>query len=681
MQFTTDLLQGFAQATTKLELALIHVRLDSNLTILSVNTAFSKIANSYNLPVDSLLFWLKNEQYTTTKHLADALKRFGTVHSESWGSSPNGDTFHIEWSMSHLSNQQLVCCIRDIRWRQKYKDQWTLFERVFNSGRSSIVVTDDNNRIVMVNRHFEEISGYSKYEVLGKDPGCFGSERQSKAFYQELWRSLQSDGYWAGVIWNKRKDGREYPEQKTIYAVNNEKGVLTHYFSSGEILPCNSESAQPIEISEGIISQQDLISTLKSIRNHNQDPIAIFYIGVDRMEEANKVCGLSFGDHILRILLTRLKDTFLPSGLISRSMGDEFIVASPIVTTPSIANNLGTMLQQSLNSIIKFDDIEWRITASIGVSFFTTCSNSWKAIEQAHIAMHHAKGKGGDNLQFYDLEMQQDAKKSLKLEQALRYAIENNELSLHYQPLIDLNDQTVFGAEALLRWNSADFGFVGPDRFIPIAEQSDLILDIGLWVFKTACSQLKQWGDEYTGSVAINLSAHQVQYSDLPNRLFSILNEYDIPIHRIHLEITETAMINDTNSAVSVVSALRDMGFILSMDDFGTGYSSLSYLTRFPIDKLKVDRSFIDTMTTNPESLVVTKSIISLAKSLGLRVVAEGVETDSQLHELSFLNCDYAQGYLFSRPLAAESFLQFYQNQLPSIEMLASHLLPKECAS
>ncbi len=681
MQLNTDLLKGVAQAATKLELALVYVKNDSDLTITSVNESFSQIAKNYRLPIDSLFLWLKNERYSTTLHLFDALKHQDTLLDETLGRSPAGDAFHIQWSVSAADDGGLVCCIRDIRWRQKYKDQWTLFERVFDSGRASIVVTDENNRIVMANRHFEEISGYSKYEVLGQDPGCFSSGRQSKAFYKELWRTLQQEGYWTGVVWNKRKDGREYPEHKTIYAVTNEHGVLTHYFSSGEILPNVGEAPQQREFSDGLISQQALITALNEHRRQQLEAVAVYHIGVDRMDQANRVCGLSFGDHILQILLARLKDTFLPNGLIARSIGDEFIVASPNISTPDIANSLGQMLLQSLNSTIRYDDIEWNITASIGISFFARDNDAWKAIEQAHIAMHHAKSQGGDNLQFYDTESQNSARESLRLEQALRYAIENDELSLHYQPLIALNDQHVFGAEALLRWHSSEFGFVGPDRFIPIAEQSDLILDIGLWVFQTACCQLKQWGSEYAGSVAINLSAQQIQYADLPNKLLTILRNHDISVDRIHLEITETAMINDTNSAVSVVSSLREAGFTLSMDDFGTGYSSLSYLTRFPIDKLKVDRSFIDTITTNSESLVVTKSIISLAKSLGLKVVAEGVETEGQLKELGLLNCDYAQGYLFSRPLAADDFIQFYQQQCPSIETLTPHLLSVENAS
>ncbi len=657
----SDLLQGIAQSSTQLELALVQVYIDPELTVSYANRCFNTLAASCGLPDNQLISWLINDNYSDAKQLIEALEQQSTLDAESQGYSASGQRFHIQWSLSLAADNQLICLIRDIRWRQKYKDQWSLFERIFNSSRNSIVVTDENNNIVMVNNYFEEISGFSRYEVLGLDPGHFGSGRQSKLFYQELWRSLQSDGYWSGVIWNRRKDGREYPEQKTIYVVTNEQGVLTHYFSSGEVLPTIGEQSSQNEFSHGLLNQQMLINHLNENRHQYQEPVAILHVGMDRMEQAKQVCGLSFGDHIINILIKRLKDHFLPHGLMCGSIGDEVIIAAPHISTPESAHNEGLALLKSLSGTTQFEDIEWKISASVGVSFFTPDNDAWKAIEQAHVAMYHAKGKGGNNLQFYDIESQNHAKEGLRLEQALKQAIDKNELSLHYQPLIDLQQQNVFGAEALLRWHSKEFGHIGPDRFIPIAEQSDLILDIGLWVVESACRQLQQWGENYTGSVAVNLSAQQIQYADLPNKLLAILQQYQVPVDRLHLEITETAMINDTNSAISVIAALQNAGFVLSIDDFGTGYSSLSYLTRFPVDKLKVDRSFIDTMTSSHESQVVTKAIIGLAKGLGLKVVAEGVETQEQLDQLHELNCDYAQGYLLSRPLDANSFIGYCQ--------------------
>lgn len=257
------------------------------------------------------------------------------------------------------------------------------------------------------------------------------------------------------------------------------------------------------------------------------------------------------------------------------------------------------------------------MTASLGVSFCTQANDAWEAIEQSHIAMHHAKEMGGNNLQFYDIQTQNLAQRNLQIEKALRLSIQNQEFLLHYQPIIDLQTKKIYGAEALIRWNSALLGTIPPDQFIPIAEQNGIIKDIGLWVFQTVCCQLSLWKGKFTGSIAVNLSVNQIQDKELPNKLLSILLKYKIPVERIHLEITETAMINDINSAASILSTLQSRGFSLSIDDFGTGYSSLSYLTRLPVNKLKVDRSFIDTMNINKDSLVVTKAIISLAKGLG----------------------------------------------------------------
>ncbi len=615
MHLSTDFLRGVSHAATKIELAVVHADLDQGLSITSSNHTFAQIADTYGLSITQLFSWLINERSSTSNQIIKQLKRYKTLSDESQGLGLTGKAFHIQWSLSLTSDNHLIAFIRDVRWRQKYQDQWTLFERVFNSGRSSIVVTDESNRIVMVNKHFESISGFNSDDVLGLDPGYLGSGRHSKVFYQELWRSLQREGYWSGIIWNKRKDGREYPEQKTIYTVTNEKGVITHYFSSGEVLPDISDAkASEHTCVEGLINQQNLLNQLNENRHNYLEPVAVFHIGIDDIERANRVCGLALGEHLGRTLLQRLSETFMPGSMICHSVGDEFIVVAPHINAPEIANTLGLGLLKTLNSTVSFDDLQWKMTASIGTSFFTPENDAWKAIEQAHIAMHHARGLGGNTLQFYDIESQSSARQNLLMEQALKNAVVNNELSLHYQPLIDLNTNNITSAEALLRWKSEEFGSISPTQFIPIAEQSELISELGIWVFETACKQLHEWGSNYTGTLAINLSAQQIQYVDLPNKLQAILRQYNLPVSLITLEITETAMINDTNSAVSVIAALKQAGFTISMDDFGTGYSSLSYLTRFSLDKLKIDRSFIDTMISHQESLIVTKAIIGLAK-------------------------------------------------------------------
>ncbi len=673
-------LEGVAQGVELIDMAFAHIALDQQLTVITGNSHLEKMADLYHLPAQEILSWLKGSQYQTHTEILQQLTAHSAITAESWGHAEDGKSFHIQWSLKLLSDSTALCFIRDIRWRQKYQDQWTLFERIFNSGRASVVVTDASNRIVLANKRFEEISGYSSAEVMGFDPGFFSSGRQDKAFYRDLWNSLINDGYWSGLIWNRRKDGREYPEQKTIYTVQNDAGQVTHYFSSGEVVLHNDAPTLLSSLAPGqsnsIMGQQGLIEQLSRVQRDQQQPVTLFYIGIDNMGRLNRHGGMALGDHIIRVTLQRLTDTFLPEGMVARSVGDEFIIAAPHITVPSQAESIAQGLLSTLQSSIEYQSIEWRSTVSIGITLLESGQRPRDAIEQAHIAMHHAKEQGGNSSHFFNMQLQQVAKEGVLLEQALHMAIDKGEFSLNYQPIIDTKTGSLVAAEALLRWNSEQFGFVPPDRFIPIAEHTGLIHELGRWVMNEVCQQIQKWGDTFTGSIAVNLSAHQLQYAGLAEQLMGILNHHQVPVERVCLEITETAMIQDANSAVSVVTDLKEAGFMLSIDDFGTGYSSLSYLTRFQLDKLKVDRCFVQKMTDQPQERLVTKAIIQLAKSLGMSIVAEGVETQDQRTALSALDCDYLQGYLISKPLPAYEFSFF----IKSLSLDSSKERPNLCA-
>ena len=662
----TDLLSplvGVAQGMDLIDMAFAHIKLDEDLTVITANEHLDQLANLYHLPAKKLSSWLKSGLYPTQDDLLGALIKEQALKAESQGHSLDGKSFNFQWSLKLLPDSTVLCFLRDIRWRQKYQDQWTLFERIYNSSRASVVITDASNRIVLANKRFEDISGYTASEVLGFDPGYFSSGRQDKAFYRQLWQSLMVDGYWSGIIWNRRKDGREYPEQKTIYSVSNDAGQVTHYFSSGEPVLHNDAPTLVSSITSGqsnsIMGQQGLIERLNAKRHTHQQGITVFYIGIDNMGRLNRHGGMALGDHVVRVLLQRLTETFTPGGMVARSIGDEFIIAAPHISTPDQAESVAQGLLKTLQSSIEHQSIEWRLSVSIGITLLQPSQRPSEAIEKAHLAMHHAKEQGGNSAHFFDSGLQQEAKEGVLLEQALHFALDKGEFSLHYQPIIDTESGAVVSAEALLRWNSAQLGFVPPDRFIPIAEHSGLIHSIGRWVVEEVCRQLNQWGENFTGSVAVNLSVLQLQYAGLAEQLLSILAKYDIPVARIALEITETAMIHDAHSAISVVTDLKEAGFLLSIDDFGTGYSSLSYLTRFQLDKLKVDRCFVQKMTEQPQERLVTKAIVQLAKSLGMTIVAEGVETVEQRQALALLQCDYLQGYLISKPLPAQAFLSF----------------------
>lgn len=668
-------LGSVAMVMERMDLGLVHAHLDEYLSIISFNGHFRILSDKYSKRTNYLSCWfsdIEKEKFLNCIH-----KENEAVLFESEERMPDGSLIKMEWSIKSSASNSAIFGVRDISWRERYKDQWLLFERIFNSSHSSVAITDSNNRIIKVNKRFEELSGYQYSEVIGFDPGYFSSGRQDKAFYKSLWHSLINDGFWSGIIWNRRKDGREYPEQKTIYTVKNDEGEITNYFSSGtpvlyDDVTSLSASLAPCQ-SHSILGQEGIIGRINEHLNKQKDAIAVFYIGIDKMNKLNRHGGIALGDHVIRTTLSRLTDTFTPKGLIARSVGDEFIVAAPYISTPDQAASVSQHLLETLRDSVEYQGIEWKFTVSIGIAIAQKTDRPKNIIEAAHIAMHHAKEQGGNCSQFFDHQIQQQANDSILLEHELQNVLYKGELSVHYQPILDAKTGDIISAEALLRWYSPKFGQVPPDRFIPLAEHCGIINDLGLWVVEEVCRQLAKWGEHFAGSVAINLSAHQLQHTELAEHLKETLKSFNIPINRITLEITETAMIHDAQSAISVVKDLKAAGFLLSIDDFGTGYSSLSYLTGFQLDKLKIDRCFINKIMTESQDQLVTKAIINLAKSLGMKVVAEGVEDEEQQQLLCELGCDYLQGYLISKPLSNYDFYQFIASQslLTNMEMVS----------
>lgn len=351
---TTSLysLEGVSEGMELIDMAFAHIHLDSDLSVVSCNSNFEQMAALYHLPVNHIFSWLKGNLYQSAEEIILQLRLQSGISAEARGHAADGKSFHFQWSLKLLPDSTALCFIRDVRWRQKYQDQWTLFERIFNSGRASVVVTDASNRIVLVNKRFEEISGYSASEVMGFDPGFFSSGRQDKAFYRELWDSLVKDGYWSGLMWNRRKDGREYPEQKTIYTVQNDAGQVTHYFSSAEVVLHNDAPTLVSSLvagqSNSILSQQGLIERLNRKQSKQQQAIAVFYIGIDGMGRLNRHGGMALGDHFIRVTLQRLTETFMPQGLVARSVGDEYIVAAPHISSAVQAESVAQSLLSTL---------------------------------------------------------------------------------------------------------------------------------------------------------------------------------------------------------------------------------------------------------------------------------------------------------------------------------------------
>ena len=398
--------------------------------------------------------------------------------------------------------------------------------------------------------------------------------------------------------------------------------------------------------------------TLSSAQGSRSQHALIFF-DLERFKQVNDTLGYRAGDRLLRRVAERLSAGAREDDVVARVGGDEFARFVPRVNGPQDAAEVAHQMREALASPFEVDGHELFITASVGISLYPGDGQDPQTLlKNATAALYRARQQGNDGYQFYTADMNDKALRRLTIENRLRRAVEREEMSIHYQPKIDMDSRSVIGMEALARWQSPELGYVSPADFIPLAEESGLIIPVGEWVLRTACAQNRLWQDEVPGRlrVAVNLSARQFRERNLSAKIFQILGETGLDPRYLELELTESSIMESAEYAVKVLGELREAGVEISIDDFGTGYSSLGYLKRLPIDTLKIDQSFVREVTTEPDSTAIVQAIIALAHNLGLKVVAEGVETEEQSRLLHLLGCDQAQGYLFSKPLPAEEF-------------------------
>ena len=550
-----------------------------------------------------------------------------------------------------------------------------LFAEVIKNTEEAIIISDANNVIVSVNRAFVRITGYSEAEVIGKNPRILNSGRQGKEFYQAMWQSIKEIGYWQGEIWNRRKSGEIYPEWLSISTVKNSRNEIMRHVAIFMDITKRKEVEQrihllayydPLTSLPNRVLFGDRLGQALAASRRGGGKVALLFLDLDRFKSINDSLGHAAGDSLLQSVADRLKLCIREMDSICRQGGDEFMVLLPGIEK---REDVAAIAQKILAAMSDPHYIEGRnlvVSFSIGISIYPADADTPEAlIQNADAAMYHAKEHGRNNFQFFTPDMNAEALDLLSLEADFRRAMVNGELQIYYQPQIDNATGAIVGVEALARWLHPERGFVPPSRFVSIAEESGLIGQLGEWVLRTACAQNRKWQEDGIVKipVAVNLSALQFHQKDLVELIVGILHETGLEPRYLELELTEGIIMKNAESTIATLNALKKAGVLLSIDDFGTGYSSLSYLKRFPIDKLKIDQSFIRDVATNENDALITTTIISMGHNLRFKVIAEGVETAEQISFLKEHQCDETQGYYVSTPLPPEKLVRFIQSR------------------
>lgn len=568
---------------------------------------------------------------------------------------------------------RMVGTHKDIDEQKTQEQELLLAASVFEKNSESIVIsTPPSHHILRTNPAFTRITGYSEAEVIGQDMVFLRSGKHDESFYQAIQDSLRLDGRWDGEIWRKRKNGEIYPEWVNMTAIKDERGQILHYVTISSDISKSKRDDEKIRE----LAYYDTLTNLPNRRlledrlklalanaHRNDKFVALLFMDLDHFKQVNDSLGHLAGDNLLQQTTQRILACVREGDTVARQGGDEFVLLLPDLVNNAdalyAASTVSEKIREALSTPFNLDGMEASVTPSIGISIFPTDTEDMvELIRNADTAMYHAKTNGRNNYQFYAHEMNANAVQRLGMDNALRYAIERNELSLVYQPQVDAHGR-ILGAEALLRWNSATLGEIPPAQFIPIAEENGLILALGNWVINEACRQKKAWRDadlcDDMARIAINISPRQFFQPTFINQLLQMMEKHDISPKNIELELTEGILMHDTNDTILKLAELKKLGFKISVDDFGTGYSSLAYLKYFPVDVLKIDQSFVQDLEKNPDDASISRAIIAMAKSLNLIVIAEGVENDKQFSFLRQYGCDAYQGFYFNRPMNAEA--------------------------
>lgn len=551
-----------------------------------------------------------------------------------------------------------------------------------------VVVTDACSRILSVNHAFTQLLGFTEAEMLGQTPRMFKSGRHDKAFYDDMWASMHATGHWQGEIWNRRKNGEVFPERMSLSAVKDANDQVTHYVCMFTDISTEKAREQQLEF----LAHRDMLTGLSNRAQftlmlgdaladsqRTGRSMAVLLFNIDRFKDVNDSYGHSIGDEVLRHVATQMQQALRSGDIIGRLAGDELCVVANALSGRHEAVEVAERLMAAAGQPWTTPDgLSVVVSVSAGICLYPEHAQTAEDLLQgAHAAVYGAKSRGSNAWCFFHEDMTQAARERLALEARLRRALVLGHMRLYYQPQIDLQTGRLMGAEALLRWQDPEQGLISPARFIPVAESSGVIGPLGLWVLGEACRQGQQWRAQGLPdlTIAVNVSLHQFLLTDIVGATTEALADSGFPAQHLELEITESALAEKPEDALAVLSRLRELGLRLAIDDFGTGYSSLAHLKRFPLDLLKIDQGFIRDIPHSVDDMTISSSVIALGHAMGLKVLAEGVETREQLEFLQQKGCDYFQGYFCSRPLPAEDFtrlLEAAREGLPLVEFTAA---------
>lgn len=614
-----------------------------------------------------------DEKHLVESHVTRTLSgEISEFHYERKAHKKDGSYIDVEVYASAMRQgptPMLIGMMLDITQRKADAESAHLASLVYKHSSEAMVITDASGVIVTVNPSFTDITGYPLDEVIGQRLNILSSGRHPEAFYHEMWGQLIKTGKWRGEIWNRRKNGQEYVENLVINTSYNEDGSVRCRIGVFSDITAKKESEQFIwrqanyDHLTGLPNRkllEDRLGVELARAHRSQTEVALVFLDLDFFKEVNDTLGHAMGDDLLRQVARRLTQCVREADTVARLGGDEFVIIAGGITDRAVIRRICEQVLQSLAKPYRLKEQTAYVSASVGVAFYPgDASDAERLMRHADLAMYAAKDAGRSQFRFYDVKMHEAVRERWKLARDLLGALEKGEFELHYQPVVDLKTGGISKAEALIRWRHPERGFVSPAMFIPFAEDNGLIINIGNWVFEEATRQLVQWREKgYNDfTLGVNVSPVQLRGEGLDHiQWLQHLAEVGLPPENLVVELTERVLMDVSPVVTEKLLGFRDAGIQVALDDFGTGYSSLSYLKKFDIDFLKIDQSFVRNLSLDSDDMALCEAMIMMAHKLGLQVIAEGVETETQRDLLMGIGCDFAQGYLFARPMPADDF-------------------------